>query len=114
MPHPEPGHAPHPTNEEIKVQVQAMLEAGLAVCVEHGAPDRRVGGWEMWGAPFFDAPNASAVMYALQECRDAHNGARAMRISGFDLAKGWDSALVTLMTDRPGPSTPRSAHAAAI
>ena len=92
---------PDLTNEQIKKQIEYAVSKGFAVSIEYtDDPHPRNCYWEMWGLPLFDVPDASAIVYELEECRKAHKGVY-IKINAFNNARGVESACLSFITDRP-------------
>lgn len=92
---------PDLTDKQIKSQIAYSIKAGYAMSIEYtDDPHPRNCYWEMWGLPLFDVPDASTVMYELQECRKAHPGVY-IKINGFNNARGIESTSISFMVQRP-------------
>ena len=63
---------PDLTDDEIKAQVQYAIDNGWALSVEFtDDPHPRNVYWEMWGLPMFEISDAAAVLYEVNQCREA-------------------------------------------
>ena len=92
---------PDLTDEQIKKQVEYSIKSGFAVGIEWtDDPHPRNCYWELWGLPLFDVPDASTIMYELQECRKAHPGIY-IKINGFNNARGIESTGISFIVQRP-------------
>lgn len=92
---------PDLTNEQIVKQVEYCIKAGYAVSIEWtDDPHPRNCYWEMWGLPLFDIPDAATIMYELEECRKEHGGVY-IKLTGFNNARGVESASISFIVDRP-------------
>lgn len=92
---------PDLTDEQIHTQVQYCLDQGWAVSLEYtDDPHPRNTYWEMWGNPMFDAPDAAAIVFELNECRKQF-GDRYIRIIAFDDTAGWESIRLSFIANRP-------------
>lgn len=66
------------------MQTQYALDNGWAVSVEYtDDPHPRNPYWDMWGRPMFDNPDAAAVVFEVNECRNEHGG-KYIRVIAFD------------------------------
>src|ERR1700692_2784111 len=93
---------PELTDEEIGLQIDYALQQGWACSVEFtDDPHPRNTYWEMWGLPMFDIKDAAAVMLELNACRNVHAGRRYIRLSVFDVSRGWESARISFIVGRP-------------
>ncbi len=94
-------YLPDLTDEQIHTQVQYCIDNGWAVSLEYtDDPHPRNTYWEMWGNPMFDAEDAAAVVYELNECRKQF-GDRYIRIIAFDASPGWESIRLSFIANRP-------------
>jgi ribulose-bisphosphate carboxylase small chain len=92
---------PDLTDEQIKKQIEYSIKSGFAVGIEWtDDPHPRNCYWELWGLPLFDVPDASTIMYELQECRKAHPGIY-IKINGFNNARGIESTGISFIVQRP-------------
>jgi ribulose-bisphosphate carboxylase small chain len=92
---------PDLTDEQIKKQVEYAIKNGFAVSVEYtDDPHPRNCYWEMWGLPLFDMPDASAIVYEINECRKAHPN-QYVKINGFNNARGVESTGISFIVQRP-------------
>ena len=92
---------PDLTDEQIKKQVEYAIKNGFAVSVEYtDDPHPRNCYWEMWGLPLFDMPDASAIVYEINECRKAHPN-QYVKINGFNNARGVESTGASFIVQRP-------------
>ncbi len=94
-------HLPDLTDEEIKMQVQYMLNNGWAVSLEYtDDPHPRNVYWEMFGLPMFDANDPSAVLYELAECRRVFPY-HYIRLNGYDRQRGSATTRLSFIVNRP-------------
>ena len=92
---------PDLTDEQIKKQIEYSIKSGFAVGIEWtDDPHPRNCYWDLWGLPLFDVPDASTIMYELQECRKAHPGIY-IKINGFNNARGIESTGISFIVQRP-------------
>ncbi len=68
----------------IRKQLQAMLDKGWDVAVEHIEPERsHKTYWYMWKLPLFGQGNIDAIMGELNACRNAYPG-HHIKMIGYD------------------------------
>jgi ribulose-bisphosphate carboxylase small chain len=92
---------PDLTDDQIKKQVEYSIKAGYAVSVEYtDDPHPRNCYWEMWGLPLFNIPDASTIMYEINECRKAHPN-MYVKVNAFNNARGVESTALSFMIQRP-------------
>lgn len=92
---------PDLTEEQIKKQIEYVVKKGFAVSIEYtDDPHPRNCYWEMWGLPLFDVPDASAILYELNQARKAHPGVY-IKINGFNNARGIESTGISFIVQRP-------------
>jgi ribulose-bisphosphate carboxylase small chain len=94
-------YLPDLSDEQIKKQVEYAISRGFAVSIEYtDDPHPRNCYWEMWGLPLFDVPDASTIMYELEECRKAHP-AVYIKMNAFNNARFVESTAVSFIVQRP-------------
>ena len=92
---------PDLTDDQIKKQVEYSIKSGFAVSVEYtDDPHPRNCYWEMWGLPLFNIPDASTIMYEINECRKAHPN-MYVKINAFNNARGVESTALSFIIQRP-------------
>jgi ribulose-bisphosphate carboxylase small chain len=92
---------PDLTDEQIKKQIEYCIKRGFAVGVEYtDDPHPRNCYWELWGLPLFDIPNASTILYEVNECRKAHPN-MYIKINAFNNTRGIESTAVSFIVQRP-------------
>jgi ribulose-bisphosphate carboxylase small chain len=92
---------PDLTNEQIKKQIEYAIKSGFAVSIEWtDDPHPRNCYWEMWGLPLFDIPDASTIMFELEEARKIHKNVY-IKINAFNNARGVESTGLSFIVDRP-------------
>ena len=92
---------PDLTDDQIAAQVNYCIGNGWAVSLEFtDDPHPRNTYWDMWGHPMFDANDAAAVLYELNECRKVY-GHLYIRMSAFDSTHGWESVKLSFIVNRP-------------
>jgi ribulose-bisphosphate carboxylase small chain len=92
---------PDLTNEQIKKQIEYSIKSGFAVSIEWtDDPHPRNCYWEMWGLPLFDIPDASTIMFELEEARKIHKNVY-IKINAFNNARGVESTGLSFIVDRP-------------
>ena len=81
-------YLPDLTDDEIRLQVQYVLDSGWPVSVEFtDDPHPRNIYWEMLGLPMFDLNDAAGVMLEVNECRKVFPE-HYIRLDGYDAATG--------------------------
>jgi len=92
---------PDLTDDQIKKQVEYSVKSGYAVGIEYtDDPHPRNCYWEMWGLPLFNIPDASTIMYEINECRKAHPN-MYVKINAFNNARGVESTALSFIIQRP-------------
>jgi ribulose-bisphosphate carboxylase small chain len=92
---------PDLTDAQILKQIQYCIDSKFAVAIEWtDDPHPRNCYWEMWGLPLFELPDAAAIMYELEECRNAHPGVY-IKINAFNNARGVESTGLSFIVSRP-------------
>ena len=92
---------PDLTDDQIKKQVEYSVKSGYAVGIEYtDDPHPRNCYWEMWGLPLFNIPDASTIMYEINECRKAHPN-MYVKVNAFNNARGVESTALSFMIQRP-------------
>lgn len=68
----------------IRKQIQAMLDKGWEVAIEHVEPKRsHKTYWYMWKLPFFGEWNLDTIMNEITACRNAYTG-HHVKVIGYD------------------------------
>lgn len=68
----------------IRKQIQAMLDRGWDVAIEHVEPERsHKTYWYMWRLPLFGQRKIDAIMSELNACRNAYPG-HHIKLIGYD------------------------------
>ncbi|MDA8420619.1 MAG: ribulose bisphosphate carboxylase small subunit [Pseudomonadota bacterium] len=92
---------PDLTDEQISKQIQYCLKNGWALNVEFtDDPHPRNTYWEMWGIPMFDARDAAAILYEVNQCRKAYPS-HYIRVTAFDSTRGTESVKLSFIVNRP-------------
>lgn len=92
---------PDLTDEQIKKQIEYCIKKGFAVGIEYtDDPHPRNCYWDMWGLPLFDMPDASAIVYEINECRKAHPNTY-VKINAFNNTRGVESTGLSFLVQRP-------------
>ena len=92
---------PDLTDAQIKKQIEYSIKSGYAVGIEYtDDPHPRNCYWEMWGLPLFNIPDASTIMYEINECRKAHPN-MYVKINAFNNARGVESTALSFIIQRP-------------
>lgn len=72
------------TDEEIRKQMQWILDQGYVVSVEYtDDPSPRNLFWRMWGLPMFGVRDAAAIWMEFESCRKAFPD-QYIKINGYD------------------------------
>jgi ribulose-bisphosphate carboxylase small chain len=94
-------YLPALTDDEIKAQVQYCLDHDWPVSVEYtDDPHPRNVFWEMFGLPMFDAEDAAAVMFEIDECRRVYPN-HYIRVNGFDRSHHRATTKLSFIVNRP-------------
>jgi len=94
-------YLPDLTEEQIKKQVEWMLNSKFAVNIEWtDDPHPRNSYWELWGLPLFDCKDPAAVMFELAECKRL-NPEGYIKVQGFDPSIGRESCIMSFIAYRP-------------
>nr|WDB00602.1 ribulose-1,5-bisphosphate carboxylase/oxygenase small subunit [Cavernulicola chilensis] len=92
---------PDLTDEQTKKQIQYAIDKGWAVSIEYtDDPHPRNTYWEMWGLPFFDVKDASAVMYEVDSCRKQHPNFY-IKLLAVNSTRGIESTGLSFIVHRP-------------
>jgi ribulose-bisphosphate carboxylase small chain len=92
---------PDLNDDQIKKQVEYCIKNNFAISIEWtDDPHPRNCYWEMWGLPLFDMPDASAIMYEINQCRKAHPSVY-VKINAFNNARGVESTAMSFILQRP-------------
>ena len=77
-------YLPEMDANQIRKQIQAMLDKGWDVAIEHVEPERsHKTYWYMWKLPLFGEWNLDPIMTELNACRNAHPG-HHIKVIGYD------------------------------
>ncbi len=77
-------HLPPLTAQQVRKQVEHLLERGWSAAIEHTEAARAPGSyWNMWKLPMFGERSAERVLAEGEACRRAHPGHR-VRVIGYD------------------------------
>ena len=94
-------YLPDLTDDEIRAQVQYALDNGWAVSVEYtDDPHPRNSYWEMWGLPMFDMPDAAAVLYEVNKCREAFPNSY-IKVGAYDARANRQTTALNFIVQRP-------------
>jgi ribulose-bisphosphate carboxylase small chain len=92
---------PDLTDDEIKAQIQYMIDQKWAVSVEYtDDPHPRNVYWEMWGLPTFDGGDPSIVLAEVNRCREAFPE-QYIRLSAYDASLGRQTTALSFLVNRP-------------
>jgi ribulose-bisphosphate carboxylase small chain len=92
---------PDLTYSQIQKQIQYALDQKFSISIEYtDDPHPRNCYWEMWGLPLFDSPNASRIMYELEECKVLHSNGY-IKINAFNNTRGVESTAISFIVHRP-------------
>ncbi|HHN67666.1 MAG TPA: ribulose bisphosphate carboxylase small subunit [Thermopetrobacter sp.] len=80
-------YLPEMTEEEIRKQVQYIVDKGWQPAIEHTEPENaRLHYWYMWKLPMFGETDVDKIMAELEECKKANPG-HHIRLLGLDNIK---------------------------
>lgn len=89
------------TDDEIRAQVQYAIDNGWAISVEFtDDPHPRNVYWEMWGLPGFEITDAAAVLYEINQCREAFPR-HYIRVTAYDPRHTRQTTALTFIVHRP-------------
>lgn len=92
---------PDLTDDQIKKQIKYCLNNGWAVNVEYtDDPHPRNTYWEMWELPMFDLKDPAAILFEINNCREAFPN-HYVRINAFDDTRGVESVQLSFIVNRP-------------
>ena len=92
---------PDLTDDEVRAQVQYAIDNGWAVSVEFtDDPHPRNSYWEMWGLPMFDMPDAAAVLYEVNQCREAYPN-HYVKVNAYDARRCRQTTALDFIVQRP-------------
>jgi ribulose-bisphosphate carboxylase small chain len=93
--------SPDLTDDQIKKQLDYCSRRGFAISIEYtDDPHPRNCYWEMWGLPLFDMPDASAILFEINECRRNHPK-QYVKVNAFDNSRGVESTGLSFIVQRP-------------
>ena len=93
--------SPDLTDAQIKKQIEYCSKNKFAIAIEYtDDPHPRNCYWEMWGLPLFDLPDASAILYELNEARKSKERSAHSRVV-FNNARGVESTALSFIIQRP-------------
>jgi ribulose-bisphosphate carboxylase small chain len=93
--------SPDLTDAQIKKQIEYCSKNKFAIAIEYtDDPHPRNCYWEMWGLPLFDLPDASAILYELNEARKAYPN-QYIKLNAFNSARGVESTALSFIVQRP-------------
>ncbi len=86
---------PPMTREQIRRQVQWIVDNGWNPAIEHSEPENASGCyWYMWKLPMFGETDVNAILAEIDECHDA-NPQHHVRLLGYDnLAQSQGASMV--------------------
>ena len=94
-------YLPPLSEDQIRAQVQYMIDNGWAVAVEFtDDPHPRNTYWSMWDLPMFDVADAAAVMAEIKACRKTH-GNCYIKVDGFDPSPLRQGQVLSFVVHRP-------------
>ncbi|MGH9278255.1 MAG: ribulose bisphosphate carboxylase small subunit [Acidimicrobiales bacterium] len=92
---------PDLTDDEIKAQIQYMIDNEWAVSVEYtDDPHPRNTLWEMWGLPMFDTKDASAAFEEVKKCREAFPN-HYIKVSAYNARYTKQTTALSFIVNRP-------------
>ena len=92
---------PDLTDDQIKAQIQYMIDNEWAVSVEYtDDPHPRNTLWEMWGLPLFDIKDASAAFVEVQKCREAFPN-HYIKVNAYNARYTKQTTALSFIVNRP-------------
>jgi ribulose-bisphosphate carboxylase small chain len=92
---------PDLTDDEIRAQAGYAIVKGWAVSVEFtDDPHPRNAYWEMWGLPMFDVTDPAALVYEVNQCREAYPD-HYVRVNAYDSSYGRQTTALQFIVQRP-------------
>ncbi len=92
---------PDLTDEQIRSQVEYVLEKGWAVSIEYtDDPHPRNSFWEMFGIPMFDIHDAAGILKELNNCRATFPN-HYIKVNAFDATRGQETLRLSFIVNRP-------------
>ncbi len=77
-------YLPPMTEEEIRKQIQYIIDQGWDCSIEHTEPEfSRLHYWYMWKLPMFGETSVDNVMAEIEQCKKANPG-HHVRLVGYD------------------------------
>jgi len=87
--------------KELRTQIQAMIDNGWSLAIEHVEPERANSTyWYMWKLPLFGEWDIDHVMKELNACRNANPG-HVVKVIGYD-AKRQTQGMAMVVTRPSG------------
>jgi ribulose-bisphosphate carboxylase small chain len=94
-------YLPPLTDEEIRKQVEYALQNDWPISVEFtDDPHPRNVYWDMWGLPMFDMKDPAAVMYEVNNCKEAYPN-YYIRVNAYDRSPGRQTTALSFIVNRP-------------
>jgi ribulose-bisphosphate carboxylase small chain len=92
---------PDLTDDEIKAQIQYMIDKQWAVSIEYtDDPHPRNVYWEMWGLPMFDTTDASAAFSEVAKARESFPN-QYIKVSGYNARYTKQTTGLSFIVNRP-------------
>jgi ribulose-bisphosphate carboxylase small chain len=84
-------YLPQMSSDEIRTQIQYIVDRGWNPSVEHTEPENATGSfWYMWKLPMFGESDVDAILAELDACHKAHpnNHVRLLGLDNFAQCAG--------------------------
>ena len=94
-------YLPDLTDDEIRAQLQYVIDQGWAVAVEFtDDPHPRNVLWEMWGLPMFGLADPAGAVQEVRACRAQYPG-HYVRVTAYDASLGRQTTALSFIAGRP-------------
>ncbi|MCG5516906.1 MULTISPECIES: ribulose bisphosphate carboxylase small subunit [Ectothiorhodospira] len=77
-------YLPQMTDEQIRQQIQYLVDQGWNPAVEHSEPENAFGSyWYMWKLPMFGEQSVDTILAEVEACKQENPG-HLVRLIGYD------------------------------
>ena len=77
-------YLPQMTDEQIRRQIQYLIDQGWNPAIEHSEPENAFGSyWYMWKLPMFGEQSVDTVLAEVEACKKENPG-HLVRLIGYD------------------------------
>ena len=95
-------YLPPLTDEEIRKQVEYIVNKGWQPMIEHTEPENaKLHYWYMWKLPMFGETDVDKILAELEECRKANPGHHIKLVGLDNIRQTQGTALVVYRAEQP-------------